>query len=95
MENCKNGLCDTKNQTNELFIPKDHNDSGISFFVIKSGDEMEKIKIEGISYAETLVRGEDSISFKFIPHNVEITLPNGEVAICKDGMFDMNDGENN
>ena len=88
--NCKNGVCGIKNQTSAHCIPESNDQLGIGFFCYKNSEierGIEKIKVEDISYKDTLKKGEDSIAFNFIPYGVEIVI-DGEKVICKKGMFD-------
>lgn len=89
-KNCKDGKCDVHNQTPLKFIPDNGNKIGICFFIKKVSDnpsKFEKIKIEDITYDDSLKMSSDYKSFKWLPYGSEITLPDGSKSICKAGMF--------
>lgn len=89
-KDCKDGMCDIHNQTPFKFIPGDGSKIGMCFFIKETSDEdrtFEKIKIEDITYEDSLKMSVDYKSFKWLPYGSEITLPNDEKAICEAGMF--------
>ena len=98
--NCKNGMCDMLNQTRPQLIPEDGSKLGMGFFTQKNsnpekegayhGRKYEKIKVEDISYDDTVNKGEegDYVGFLWVPYGVEIAWAGGVKAVCEPGMFD-------